>query len=138
MIITIPPGSLVSSKLSTERTGQAKNPWLPRNQCGGFAIVLMMKPAEPPVAQCRAKCPSDDGAGFPRSLWALVETLARQLPESGLREATLRLIRERAPDEQLALAFLTKLLEQTPIETTQVLREPACAFDLVFCLGASE
>jgi glutamate-ammonia-ligase adenylyltransferase len=76
--------------------------------------------------------------GFGRALWPLVDSLAQRLPDRGLAEVTLQLVRERAPDEQLALAFLTKLIEQSPAETAQVLREPRYASDLVFCLGASE
>lgn len=98
----------------------------------------MMKPSEPSLAQREAKGGSEYRLGFARALWPLADTITRQLTDLGLAEATLRLLRERAPDEQLALAFLTKLLEQSPAETAQMLRDPQYASDLVFCLGASE
>jgi [glutamine synthetase] adenylyltransferase / [glutamine synthetase]-adenylyl-L-tyrosine phosphorylase len=81
---------------------------------------------------------SEHRLGFPRVLWPLVDRLVRQLPDRDLATVMLLLLRERAPNEQLALAFLTKLLEQSPAETGQMLREPQYASDLIFCLGASE
>ncbi|MBV8054843.1 MAG: hypothetical protein JO071_06335, partial [Deltaproteobacteria bacterium] len=97
-----------------------------------------MKPSEPSPAQREERGAPEHRLGFARALWPLADTIVRQLPERGLAEATLRLLRERAPDEQLALAFLTKLLEQSPAETAQILRDPQSASDLIFCLGASE
>jgi glutamate-ammonia-ligase adenylyltransferase len=99
---------------------------------------MAMKRAEPSVAQRAATGASEHRLGFARALWPLADTVVRQLPDRDLAEATLRLVRERAPDEQLALAFLTKLLEQSVAETIQMLHEPQCASDLIFCLGASE
>ncbi|HKV53994.1 MAG TPA: DUF294 nucleotidyltransferase-like domain-containing protein, partial [Candidatus Binataceae bacterium] len=73
-----------------------------------------------------------------RALRPLAGSLARLLGEPDLAEATLRLVRERAPDERLALAFLAKLAEASPDSMAVILRDPARASDLVFCLGASE
>src|SRR5689334_4332620 len=93
-----------------------------------------MKPPEPSVVPGA----SEPRLGFSAALRPLVDRLVRQLPDRDLAADTLRRLRERAPDEQLALAFLTKLLEQSPSETLPILREPQCASDLIFCLGASE
>jgi [glutamine synthetase] adenylyltransferase / [glutamine synthetase]-adenylyl-L-tyrosine phosphorylase len=76
--------------------------------------------------------------GFARALWPLVDSVLHALTEPGLAEMTLLIVRERAPDEQLALAALARLLEASPSETTRILCDPNCASDLVFCLGASE
>ena len=48
------------------------------------------------------------------------------------------LIEERAPDDQLALAFLLKLTEDSAAALKGVLRDRAAGGDLVFCLGSSE
>ena len=76
--------------------------------------------------------------GYERQLWPLAERLRQLIADPGLGEATLRIIRQRAPDERLALAFLTKLLEQSPSQAMEMLRDFQSASDLVFCLGASE
>jgi [glutamine synthetase] adenylyltransferase / [glutamine synthetase]-adenylyl-L-tyrosine phosphorylase len=73
-----------------------------------------------------------------RTLTPLAESLERGLGSHELAETALRLVRERAPDEQLALAFLARLVEQSPVPVVEVLRDPGRASDLVFCLGASE
>jgi [glutamine synthetase] adenylyltransferase / [glutamine synthetase]-adenylyl-L-tyrosine phosphorylase len=75
---------------------------------------------------------------WPRRLGPLGRSLAQHLADDDLTKTTLRLIQERAPDEQLALAFLIKLLEESHAPTVETLGEPALAADLVFCLGASE
>jgi glutamate-ammonia-ligase adenylyltransferase len=98
----------------------------------------MMEPSESSTAPLESGGASEYRLGFARTPWPLADTITRLLPDRGMAEATLQLLRERAPDEQLALAFLTTLLEQSPAETAQMLREPQCASDLIFCLGASE
>jgi [glutamine synthetase] adenylyltransferase / [glutamine synthetase]-adenylyl-L-tyrosine phosphorylase len=97
-----------------------------------------MKPAKSPVLPGNAKDAFEHRFGFPRTLWPLIDSLTQQLVDPALAKVTLGTVRERAPDEQLALAFLTKLLEQSPVETAEMLRQPQSASDLIFCLGASE
>jgi [glutamine synthetase] adenylyltransferase / [glutamine synthetase]-adenylyl-L-tyrosine phosphorylase len=79
-----------------------------------------------------------DSSGTHRALRPLAESIERGLGNRALAEATLQLVRERAPDEQLALAFLARLIEQSPARTREMLRDSTRASDLVFCLGASE
>lgn len=50
----------------------------------------------------------------------------------------LRMVRERAPDERLALAMLLKLAEHGADRVAHALADPALTSDLIFCLGASE
>jgi [glutamine synthetase] adenylyltransferase / [glutamine synthetase]-adenylyl-L-tyrosine phosphorylase len=76
--------------------------------------------------------------GLKPAVLPLAERLARGLGDRPLAEAVLRLVCERAPDEQLVLAFLTKLVEQSPSATAELLRDSLWAANLVFCLGASE
>ncbi len=97
-----------------------------------------MKASDPSPAKYHASGTSGPRLGFARPIWPLVDNVLRQLPDRDLAEGTLRLIHERAPDEQLALAFLTKLLEQSLSATTEILRDEQLGADLVFCLGASE
>jgi len=97
-----------------------------------------MKSSSPSVGQRGTSGRSDHRFGFARPLWPLVDSVLQQFPDGDLAEVALRTVRERAPDDQLALAFLTKLLDQSPIETAEMLRSPQCASDLIFCLGASE
>jgi [glutamine synthetase] adenylyltransferase / [glutamine synthetase]-adenylyl-L-tyrosine phosphorylase len=100
-------------------------------------MVVMMKPAEPSEVH-RPSGGSDHRLGYERQLWPLVDRLWERIVDRELAGATLRIIRQRAPDERLALAFLTKLLEQSRFEALEMLGDPQRASDLVFCLGASE
>ncbi len=75
---------------------------------------------------------------FEGPLAQLAANVCRAIADSDLAQATMQHVRERAPDERLALAFLLKLLEQSREQTLQLLRDPQCASDLIFCLGASE
>ncbi|HLX37122.1 MAG TPA: bifunctional [glutamate--ammonia ligase]-adenylyl-L-tyrosine phosphorylase/[glutamate--ammonia-ligase] adenylyltransferase [Candidatus Binataceae bacterium] len=73
---------------------------------------------------------------------ALSNALARKL-EATLGDATLarramRLATDHAADEQLALATLSKLAEESPASMRELLREREKSRDLVFCVGASE
>lgn len=76
--------------------------------------------------------------GYERQLWPLVDRLWQRIADHELAEAMLRIIRQRAPDERLAIAFLTKLLEQSPSQALETVRDTQRASDLVFCLGSSE
>jgi glutamate-ammonia-ligase adenylyltransferase len=75
---------------------------------------------------------------FEGPLLQLADRVSRAIEDGALAQATTRQIRERAPDERLALAFVLKLLEQSREQTLELLRDQQCASDLVFCLGASE
>src|SRR6266436_2199511 len=79
-----------------------------------------------------------DEWGFNRELSVLASRVAKRLGDSAAASSALKLVRERAPDERLALAFLLKLVEQSATSLRAVLADPARAADLVFCLGASE
>lgn len=75
---------------------------------------------------------------FAPELRGLAARFTDSLGDGKLAESTLALVRERAPDERLALAFLLKLAEQSGGALAGALREHERAADLVFCLGASE
>ncbi|MGH8012843.1 MAG: bifunctional [glutamate--ammonia ligase]-adenylyl-L-tyrosine phosphorylase/[glutamate--ammonia-ligase] adenylyltransferase [Candidatus Binataceae bacterium] len=79
----------------------------------------------------------DEVREFSSDLRTLAERLAQRLTPS-LAGAALRAVRERAPEERLALAFMLKLVEQSPAEFEATISDPATASDLAFCLGASE
>ncbi len=71
-------------------------------------------------------------------LRGLAARFAEVLDDPAASRAALALVRERAPDERLALAYLLKIAEQSAATLAAALREPRRAADLVFCLGASE
>ena len=75
---------------------------------------------------------------FAPELRGLAGRVAQELGASDLAASTLDLVRERAPDERLALAFILKLAERSPAALAGILHDPDRAADLVFCLGASE
>lgn len=75
---------------------------------------------------------------FEGPLRGLAQRVAQILGDPGLAAATLRRVRERAPDERLALAFLLQLGENARQVLIDALSEDARADDLVFCLGGSE
>src|ERR1700679_1253383 len=79
-----------------------------------------------------------DAGDFPSDLRGLAARLAELIANEDVSRRTLEAIRERAPDERLALAFMLKLAEQSPIELALGLRDPSRTNDLAFCLGASE
>lgn len=68
----------------------------------------------------------------------LAERVGRLLDDPALASTTLRRVSERAPDDQLALAFLLRLGELSVPILRDALRDDARANDLIFCLGASE
>jgi glutamate-ammonia-ligase adenylyltransferase len=75
---------------------------------------------------------------FDAALHGLADRLAQSLGNDALATSTLRVVRERAPDERLALAFLLRLAESSSAGLADLLRDPTWASDLIFCLGGSE
>jgi [glutamine synthetase] adenylyltransferase / [glutamine synthetase]-adenylyl-L-tyrosine phosphorylase len=71
-------------------------------------------------------------------LAVLAKRLKDRLGNARLAQSALAAVRDRAPDDQLALAFLTKLAENSAAELKDVLRDRAAGADLIFCLGSSE
>src|SRR5260370_24335093 len=71
-------------------------------------------------------------------LTGLADRLKRRLGNVRLAEHALASVTTRAPDEQLALAFLLKLAEDSADALKSVLRNRAAGDDLIFCLGSSE
>ena len=71
-------------------------------------------------------------------LAVLAARLKERLGNERLAQSALAAVKERAPDEQLALAFLTKLAENSAAALKSVLRDRAAGADLIFCLGSSE
>src|SRR5271166_1023810 len=71
-------------------------------------------------------------------LAVLAARLKERLGNERLAQSALAAVKERAPDEQLALAFLTKLAENSAAALKGVLRDRAAGADLIFCLGSSE
>jgi [glutamine synthetase] adenylyltransferase / [glutamine synthetase]-adenylyl-L-tyrosine phosphorylase len=68
----------------------------------------------------------------------LARRLSDRLGNERLAQSALALVKARAPDDQLALAFLTKLAENSAAALKDILRDRAAGADLIFCLGASE
>ena len=66
------------------------------------------------------------------------QRLKDRLGNDRLAQSALAAVRDRAPDDQLALAFLTKLAENSAAALKDVLRDRAAGADLIFCLGSSE
>ncbi|HEY9157396.1 bifunctional [glutamate--ammonia ligase]-adenylyl-L-tyrosine phosphorylase/[glutamate--ammonia-ligase] adenylyltransferase [Candidatus Binatus sp.] len=71
-------------------------------------------------------------------LAVLAKRLRDRLGNDRLAQQALAAVEERAPDDQLALAFLLKLAEDSAAALKGVLRDRAAGSDLVFCLGSSE
>ena len=71
-------------------------------------------------------------------LAVLAKRLKDRLGNARLAQQALSAVKERAPDDQLALAFLTKLAENSATALKDVLRDRAAGSDLIFCLGSSE
>ena len=71
-------------------------------------------------------------------LGVLVKRLRDRLGNERLAQQALAAVRDRAPDEQLAMAFLTKLAENSADALKEVLHDRDAGADLIFCLGSSE
>jgi glutamate-ammonia-ligase adenylyltransferase len=68
----------------------------------------------------------------------LAERLKDRLGNERLAQQAIAAVEERAPDDQLALAFLLKLAEDSAAVLKGVLGDRAAGGDLIFCLGSSE
>src|SRR6204780_255219 len=68
----------------------------------------------------------------------LADRLRDRLGNERLAQNALAIVKARTPDDQLALAFLTKLAENSAAALKDILRDRAAGADLIFCLGASE
>src|SRR5216683_3804452 len=75
---------------------------------------------------------------FAEALRGLADRLAQVIDDPHRAAAILRGVRERAPDERLALAFLLRLAEISGPVLNAALRDAGRADDLIFCLGGSE
>src|SRR5271156_415417 len=71
-------------------------------------------------------------------LGVLANRLRDRLGSARLAQNALATVKARAPDDQLALAFLTKLTENSAAALKDVLRDRQAGADLIFCLGSSE
>ena len=71
-------------------------------------------------------------------LAVLAKRLKDRLGNARLAQQALAAVKERSPDDQLALAFLTKLAENSAAALKDVLRDREAGSDLIFCLGSSE
>jgi glutamate-ammonia-ligase adenylyltransferase len=79
-----------------------------------------------------------DDPGFDETLRSIADRVAQVIDDPRRATAILRGVRERAPDERLALAFLLRLAEVSPLAFSAALRDAGRADDLIFCLGSSE
>src|SRR2546428_482982 len=77
-------------------------------------------------------------SSFEPAVGRLAERIGSLIGDNAVAQMALALVRERAPDEGLALAFLLQLAEQSPVALREALRDRDRAADLIFCLGASE
>jgi hypothetical protein len=71
-------------------------------------------------------------------LAVLAKRLKDRLGNDRLADSALAAVKHRAPDDQLALAFLTKLAENSASALKDVVRDRLAGSDLIFCLGSSE
>ncbi|HVN90755.1 MAG TPA: bifunctional [glutamate--ammonia ligase]-adenylyl-L-tyrosine phosphorylase/[glutamate--ammonia-ligase] adenylyltransferase [Candidatus Binataceae bacterium] len=79
-----------------------------------------------------------DAPVFDESLRGLAANVARVIDDASRADAVLHLVRRRAPDERLAMAFLLQLAEISRSIFNQALGDDGLTNDLVFCLGGSE
>jgi glutamate-ammonia-ligase adenylyltransferase len=79
-----------------------------------------------------------DVSSFAPELRGLAARLAGLIADGDIAARVLAAIRDRAPDERLALAFMLKLAEQTPAVLARAVGDPSRTADLSFVLGASE
>src|ERR1700676_2717943 len=75
---------------------------------------------------------------LPAALSDLVRKLAATIDDASLARRTARLVRDHAADEQLALATMLKLAEESPSSMREALSDSKKARELIICLGASE
>src|SRR5579859_3947949 len=79
-----------------------------------------------------------DDPGFDEALRGIADRVAQVVDDTRRAAAILRGVRDRAPDERLALAFLLRLAEISGTVLNTALRDPGRVADLIFCLGGSE
>ncbi|HXN87325.1 MAG TPA: hypothetical protein VN867_14720, partial [Candidatus Binataceae bacterium] len=75
---------------------------------------------------------------LPASLNRLARQFEAKIGDPRLARRTLRLIETHAADQQLALATISKLAEESAPAIQTALSDAAKARDLIFCVGASE
>jgi glutamate-ammonia-ligase adenylyltransferase len=75
---------------------------------------------------------------LPAALSALARKLETTIDDAALARRAVQLVRDHAADQQLALATLMKLAEESPPSMREALADRRKARDLTFCLGASE
>jgi len=75
---------------------------------------------------------------FEETLRGLASSVALVIDDSARAVLVLRQVRDRAPDERLALAFLLQLAEISKPALNKALSDEERAADLIFCLGGSE
>src|SRR5271155_5234601 len=71
-------------------------------------------------------------------LGVLANRLRDRLGSARLAQNALATVKARGPYVPLALAFLTKLAENSAVALKDILRDRAAGADLIFCLGSSE
>ena len=72
------------------------------------------------------------------SMGGLVRNLAERIGDARAARRVLGLVRKHAADEQLALATIVKLAEDSEESMRDALEDRECVRDLIFCVGASE
>jgi glutamate-ammonia-ligase adenylyltransferase len=75
---------------------------------------------------------------LPASLNRLARQFEAKIGDARLARRTMRLIQTHAADQQLALATISKLAEESATAIRTALSDAAKARDLIFCVGASE
>src|SRR5690349_25178331 len=75
---------------------------------------------------------------LPAAMGSLVRKLGGLLGDARAAQRALALVRTHAADEQLALATVLRLAEESADAMRAVLGDRALARDLIFCVGASE
>ena len=75
---------------------------------------------------------------MPAALSGLARKFESIIDNTTLAGRAMRMVRDHGVDEQLTLATLLKLAEESPASMREALANRELARDLVFCLGASE
>src|SRR5579872_3477749 len=75
---------------------------------------------------------------LPGSLSRLARQFEAKIGDARLARRAMRLIQTQAADQQLALATISKLAEESSRAIQTALSDTATARDLIFCVGASE
>src|ERR1022692_394753 len=75
---------------------------------------------------------------LPASLNRLARQFEAKIGDARLARRTMRLIQTHAADQQLALATISKLAEESATAIRTALSDASRSRDLIFCVGASE